>query len=84
VDELLAVVELVGGDEGRVVEGCAARPRRNTLAAACWNCFVIGRRRLFQVEVTKAELSQLVERAQHLDPSACDPRGVCHLIASTT
>ena len=41
-------------------------------------------RTIRELRSLKADLNQLVDRAQHLDPAACDPRGVCHLIATTT
>jgi hypothetical protein len=41
-------------------------------------------RTIRELRSLKADLNQLVDRAQHLDPAECDPRGVCHLIASTT
>lgn len=36
-----------------------------------------------ELRALKADLNQLVERAEHLDPSDCDPLGVCHLVAIT-
>jgi DNA-binding transcriptional MerR regulator len=41
-------------------------------------------RTIRELRSLKADLNQLVDRARLLDPAECDPRGVCHLIASTT
>lgn len=41
-------------------------------------------RTIRELRSLKADLNQLVDRAKHLDPGECDPRGVCHLIASST
>lgn len=41
-------------------------------------------RTIRELRSLKADLNQLVDRAHSLDPAECDPRGVCHLIASTT
>jgi len=40
-------------------------------------------RRIRELRALKADLNQLVTRAEHLNPSDCDPRGVCHLIGAT-
>lgn len=34
------------------------------------------------LKALKADLGQLLERSQHLDPADCDPSRVCHLIAT--
>lgn len=59
--------------------------------APCGHVLGLLRHRTTEIERTirelrslKAELNQLVARAQSLDPAACEPRGVCHLITSTT
>lgn len=40
-------------------------------------------RRITELRSLRGELRHLVERADKLDPAACDPRRVCHLIGST-
>ena len=37
-------------------------------------------RRISGLQRLRTELGRLVARADHLDPSDCDPRRVCHLI----
>jgi MerR family copper efflux transcriptional regulator len=37
-------------------------------------------RRIGELQRLRSELGRLVDRAQHLDPAACDPQRVCHLI----
>lgn len=36
------------------------------------------------LKALKADLGQLLERSQHLDPADCDPSRVCHLIATVS
>jgi DNA-binding transcriptional MerR regulator len=40
-------------------------------------------RTIRELRALKADLNQLVSRAEHLSPSDCDPRGICHLIGAT-
>ncbi|HVM07965.1 MAG TPA: heavy metal-responsive transcriptional regulator [Acidimicrobiales bacterium] len=40
-------------------------------------------RTIRELRALQADLNQLVTRAEHLSPSDCDPRGVCHLIGAT-
>jgi DNA-binding transcriptional MerR regulator len=40
-------------------------------------------RRITELRSLRGELRRLVERADRLDPAACDPSRVCHLIGST-
>lgn len=37
-------------------------------------------KRIRELRLLKAELERLVARAEHLDPAACAPEKVCHLI----
>ncbi|MCA1843480.1 MAG: heavy metal-responsive transcriptional regulator [Actinobacteria bacterium] len=37
-------------------------------------------RRIAELRSLRSELVRLVEQAQHLDPSDCEPSAVCHLI----
>jgi DNA-binding transcriptional MerR regulator len=41
-------------------------------------------RRISELQRLRTELGRLVARAEHLDPSDCDPRRVCHLIDPNT
>lgn len=36
--------------------------------------------RIEDLQRLRRELKAITRRARHLDPTACDPRGVCHLI----
>jgi DNA-binding transcriptional MerR regulator len=40
-------------------------------------------RAIRELRALKGELNRLVERAQELDPTDCDPSRVCHLIGAT-
>lgn len=57
----------------------------------CGHVLELLRRRAAEIDRTigdlralKHELHRLVERAQNLDPSECDPSHVCHLIGATS
>lgn len=39
-------------------------------------------RRIAELRSLRGELTRLVDRARTLDPAACDPRRVCHLIGT--
>ena len=40
-------------------------------------------RRIAELRSLRGELHRLVQRAEGLDPSDCDPRRICHLIGPT-
>jgi DNA-binding transcriptional MerR regulator len=40
--------------------------------------------RIEELQGLRRDLKVLTRRARHLDPAACDPRGVCHLITPSS
>lgn len=80
--------QALGLSLGEIRSIVALRDRGET---PCGHVLGLVRHRTTEIERTirelrslKAELNHLVARAQSLDPAECEPRGVCHLITSTT
>ena len=78
--------QALGMSLGEIRSIVAMRDRGET---PCGHVLELLRDRSAEIERTigelrslKADLNHLVDRAQHLDPAECDPRGVCHLIST--
>ncbi|MGH9010734.1 MAG: MerR family DNA-binding protein, partial [Acidimicrobiia bacterium] len=41
-------------------------------------------RRIAELRALRGELGRLVKQAEHLDPTDCDPRAICHVIGRPT